>query len=69
MEKLELIWEFCYMPFSLSVSMLRMNHTNDDFEEFYGEIDEEFETLESVIKSALEIIDTYEKLIESSDSK
>ena len=55
------------MQFSLSVSMLRMNHTNDDFKEFNGEIDEEFETLESVIKSALEIIDTYEKLIESSD--
>ena len=55
------------MQFSLSVSMLRMNHTNDDFEEFYGEIDEEFETLESVIKSALEIIDVYEKQVESSD--
>ena len=55
------------MPFSLSVSMLRMNHTNDDFEEFYGKIDEEFETLESVIKSALEIINVYEKQIESSD--
>lgn len=57
------------MQFSLSVSMLRMNHTNDDFEEFYGEIDEEFETLESVIKSALEIINVYEKQIESSDLK
>ena len=55
------------MQFLLSVSMLRMNHTNDDFEEFYGEIDEEFETLESVIKSALEIINVYEKQIESSD--
>ena len=49
--------------------MLRMNHTNDDFEEFNGEIDEEFETLESVIKSALEIINIYEKQIESSDLK
>ena len=57
------------MQFSLSVSMLRMNHTNDDFEEFYGEIDEEFETLESVIKSALEIVDVYEKQVESSDLK
>ena len=55
------------MQFSLSVSMLRMNHTNDDFEEFYGEIDEEFETLESVIKSALEIINVYKKQIESSN--
>ena len=49
--------------------MLRMNHTNDDFKEFNGEIDEEFETLESVIKSALEIVDVYEKQVESSDLK
>ena len=55
------------MQFSLSISMLRMNHTNDDLEEFFGEMDEEFETLESVIKSALEIIDVYEKQIELSD--
>ncbi len=47
--------------------MLRMNHTNNDLEEFFGEMDEEFETLESVIKSALEIIDVYEKQIELSD--
>jgi hypothetical protein len=44
-----------------------MNHTNDDLEEFFGEMDEEFETLESVIESALEIIDVYEKQIELSD--
>ena len=49
--------------------MLRMDHTNDDLEEYFGEMDKEFETLESVIKSALEIIDTYEKLVESSDLK
>lgn len=55
------------MQFSLSISMLRMNHTNDDLEEFFGEMDEEFETLESVIESALEIIDVYEKQIELSD--
>ena len=41
-----------------------MNHTNNDLVEFFGEMDKEFETLESEIKSALEIIDVYEKLIE-----
>lgn len=49
--------------------MLCMNHTNDNLKNFFGEIDEEFETLESVIKNALEIIDTYEKQIELSDLK
>ncbi len=57
------------MQFSLSISMLRMNHTNDDLEEFFGEMNEEFETLEDVIKSALEIIDVYEKRVELSDLK
>ena len=55
------------MQFSLSVSMLRMNYTNNDLEEFFGEIDEEFEILESVIKSALKIVDVYEKQVESSN--
>ena len=55
------------MQFSLSVSMLRMNYTNNDLEEFFGEMDEEFEILESVIKSALKIIDVYEKQVESSN--
>ncbi len=49
--------------------MLRMNHTNDDLEEFFGEMDEEFETLESVIKSALAIVEVYEKQIELSNLK
>lgn len=49
--------------------MLRMSHTNDDLESFFEEADEEFETLESVIKNALKIIDVYEKQIELSDSK
>jgi hypothetical protein len=44
-----------------------MNHTNNDLEEFFGEMDEEFKTLESVIKSALEIVNVYEKQIELSD--
>ena len=57
------------MQFSLSISMLRMNHTNDDLESFFEEVDEEFETLESVIKNALKIIDVYEKQIELSDLK
>ena len=47
--------------------MLLMNHTNDDLESFFEEVDEEFETLESVIKNVLEIIDVYEKQIELSD--
>ena len=49
--------------------MLRMNHTNDDLEEFFGEMDKEFETIESVIKSTLKIVDVYEKQIELSDLK
>ncbi len=61
------IWEFGYIQFSLGVSMLRMRHTNDDLEEFFIDTDEEFEVIESVIKNALEIIDVYEKLVESSD--
>ena len=52
------------MHFSLSISMLRMNHTNDNLESFFEEVDEEFETLESVIKNTLKIIDVYEKQIE-----
>ena len=67
--QMELIWEFSYIQFSLSISMLRMNQTNDDLEEFFGEMNEEFETLESVIKDALKIIDIYEKQIELSDLK
>ena len=57
------------MQFSLSIFMLRMNHTNDDLESFFEEVDEEFKTLESVIKNVLEIIDVYEKQIELSDLK
>ena len=49
--------------------MQQLNHANTDLEEYFGEIDEEFETIESVIKSALEIIDVYEKQIELSDLK
>jgi len=49
--------------------MLRMRHTNDDLEEFFIDTDEEFEVIESVIKNAREIIDVYEKLVESSNLK
>ena len=49
--------------------MLRMNHINHDLESFFEEVDEEFETLESVIKNALEIINVYEKQIDLSDLK
>ncbi len=45
--------------------MLRMDNTNNDFRS-YGKADEEFETMESVIKKALEIVQEYEKLTESS---
>ena len=48
--------------------MLHMNYTNNDLIEFYGEMDKEFETLESEIKSAFEIIDVYKKLVESQTS-
>ena len=46
--------------------MLRMNHSNDELGHFFRKTDKEFQTLESVIKSALEIIETHEKEIEHS---
>ena len=49
--------------------MLQINHTNNDLEEYFGEMDKEFETIESVIKNALDIIDVYEKQIELSNLK
>ena len=55
------------MSFYYSGAMLRMNHENDDLENFFGEMDEEFETIDNVIKDALEIVDAYEKQVESSD--
>jgi len=44
-----------------------MNHRNDDPENFFRDMDEEFETLENVIKNALEIVNAYEKQFESSE--
>jgi len=49
--------------------MLRMKHTNDDPEPFFEEMDDEFETLENVIRNALEIINAYEKQVEASEQK
>jgi hypothetical protein len=34
-----------------------MNHTNDDLEKFFLEMDEEFQTLENVIKNTLDVYD------------
>lgn len=50
--------------------MLRMKHTTkDDLEPFFKEMDDEFETLENVIRNALEIINAYEKQVESSEQE
>jgi hypothetical protein len=63
---LEPIWEFGYMSFYLSIFVLRLNYTNSDIDEISEKLDEEFETMESIIKNALEIVEEYEKQIESS---
>ncbi len=47
--------------------MLRMKDTNDELTYFFGNMDEEFQTLESVIKNALEKIYVYEKQIEENE--
>jgi len=46
--------------------MLRLDYTNSDVDELSEKMDNEFETIESIIKGALEIVDEYEKQIESS---
>jgi len=46
--------------------VLRLNYTNGDIDELSEKIDDEFETMESIIKNALEIVEEYEKQIESS---
>ncbi len=66
---MEPIWEFGYIPFYLSIFVLRLNYTNSDIYELSEKMDNEFETIESVIKNALEIVDEYEKQIESSKLK
>jgi hypothetical protein len=44
--------------------MLRMNDTNDKLAYFFGKMDNEFQTLESVINNTLEKINVHEKQIE-----
>ncbi len=65
---MEPIWEFGYIPFYLSIFVLRLNYTNGDIDELSEQMDDEFETMESIIKNALEIVEEYEKQIESSKS-
>ena len=63
---MEPIWEFGYIVFYLSISVLRLNYTNSDIDKISEKMDDEFETMESIIKNALEIVEEYEKQIESS---
>ncbi|MCH7758646.1 MAG: hypothetical protein IIA19_09295, partial [Thaumarchaeota archaeon] len=44
----------------------RLDYTNSDIDELSEKMDIEFENIESIIKSALEIVDEYEKQIEPS---
>ncbi len=60
------IWECGYIAICYTISMLRLDYSKSDIDELSEKIDKEFETIESVIKSALEIVDEYEKQIESS---
>ena len=46
--------------------MLRLKYTYSDLDELSEKINNEFENMESIIKSALEIVDEYERQIESS---
>ena len=66
---MESIWEFGYIPFYLSIFVLRLNYTNGGIDEISEKMDDEFETMESIIKNALEIVEEYEKQIESSKLK
>ncbi len=54
------------MVFYHSSFVLRLNYTNGDIDELSEKMDDEFETMESIIKNALEIVEEYEKQIESS---
>jgi len=46
--------------------MLRLDYTNGGLDELSEKMDSEFENIETIIKNALEIVDEYEKQIESS---
>ena len=63
---MEQIWEFGYIAICRTVTMLRLDYTNSDVDQLSEKMDKEFETMESIIKDALEIVDEYEKQIESS---
>ena len=49
--------------------MLRLNCTNSNLDELSEKMDNEFETMESIIKNALKIVEEYEKQVESSKLK
>ena len=51
------------------ISVLRLNYSNSDVDKFTEKMDDEFETMESIIKNALDIVEEYEKQIESSKLK
>lgn len=46
--------------------MLRLNYTKSDIDEISKKIDDEFETMEEILLNALEIVEEYERQIESS---
>jgi len=54
------------MIFYHSIFVLRLNYTNGDIDKLSEKMDDEFETMESIITNALEIVEEYEKQIESS---
>jgi len=54
------------MSFYPSISMLRLNYSNGDLDELSEKMNDEFETMESIIQNAFEIVEEYEKQIESS---
>lgn len=46
--------------------VLRLNYSNNDIDELTEKMDNEFETIEDIIKNALDIVEEYENQIESS---
>ena len=46
--------------------MLRLDYTNSDVDELSEKMDNDIETMESIIKNAPEIVNEYEKQIKSS---
>lgn len=54
------------MRFLPYISVLRLNYTTHDFNKLQNDMDNEFESFEAIIQSALEIVEEYEKQIESS---